>query len=61
MMNPPSSRRALITRQNFSPFGNKLVSTGVVNQDQMRQATVESRQSGRSLIEIIEGITGQEL
>ena len=61
MINSSSSRRALITRQNFSPFGNKLVSTGVVNQDQMRQATVESRQSGRSLIEIIEGITGQEL
>lgn len=61
MINSSSPRRALITRQNFSPFGNKLVATGVVNQDQMRQATLESRSSGRSLIEILEGITGTSL
>lgn len=61
MINSSSPRRALITRQNFSPFGNKLVETGVVNQDQMRQATLESRTSGRSLIEILESITGHNL
>ncbi|MCM1983466.1 GspE/PulE family protein [Lyngbya confervoides] len=61
MTHSSSSRRALITRQNFSPFGNKLIETGFLNQDEMRQATLESRQTGRSLIEIIQRITGREL
>ncbi|MGB7417125.1 MAG: GspE/PulE family protein, partial [Thermosynechococcaceae cyanobacterium] len=61
MVNSPSQRRALITRQNFSPFGNKLIAKGYVDQDQLREATLESRQSGRSLIEILQGITGEVL
>ncbi|MGF1603284.1 MAG: GspE/PulE family protein [Thermosynechococcaceae cyanobacterium] len=61
MVNSPSQRRALITRQNFSPFGNKLIAKGYVDQDQLREATLESRQSGRSLIEILQGLTGEVL
>jgi type IV pilus assembly protein PilB len=61
MVNSPSQRRALITRQSFSPFGNKLVQSGFVNPDQMRDAALESRKSGRSLIEILEGLTGKAL
>ena len=61
MVDTSPRRRSLITRQNFSPFGNKLVATGYVDQSQMRQATLESRQSGRSLIEVLQGITGQPL
>jgi type IV pilus assembly protein PilB len=61
MVNSPSQRRALITRQSFSPFGNKLVQVGYVNQEQMREASLETRKSGRSLIEILEGITGKPL
>ncbi len=61
MVNSNSQRRALITRQNFSPFGNKLIAKGYIDQDQLREATVESRQSGRSLIEVLQGMTGQAL
>jgi type IV pilus assembly protein PilB len=56
-----SSRRALITRQGFSPFGNKLILTGYVDQEQMRQATLESRQTGKSLVEVLQGLTGKVL
>ena len=61
MVDSTPRRRSLITRQNFSPFGNKLIATGYVDQNQMRQATLESRQSGRSLIEVLQSITGQPL
>ena len=61
MVNSPSQRRALITRQKFSPFGTKLIATGYVNPDQMREAALESRRSGRSLVEILQGLTGQPL
>jgi type IV pilus assembly protein PilB len=53
--------RALALRNNFSPFGNKLVQAGVVNGEQMQQALIESRKSGRSLVDILESITGQNL
>lgn len=56
-----SSRRALITRQSFSPFGNKLIQTGYIDQEQMLQASVESRQSGKSLVEVLQGLTGRPL
>ncbi len=53
--------RALALRNNFSPFGNKLVQAGIVNGEQMQQALIESRKSGRSLVDILESITGQNL
>jgi type IV pilus assembly protein PilB len=53
--------RALALRNNFSPFGNKLVQAGVVNGEQMQQALIESRKSGRSLVDILASITGQNL
>ncbi|KST62683.1 GspE/PulE family protein [Mastigocoleus testarum] len=52
---------ALSVRTEFSPFGNKLVQSGVVNSEQMRQALIESRKSGRPLTEIIESISGKQL
>lgn len=52
---------ALTTRTEFSPFGNQLVLSGYVNTDQMRQALIESRKSGRPLTEVLESITGQQL
>jgi type IV pilus assembly protein PilB len=58
-----SQRRstALTTRTEFSPFGNKLVQSGYVNTEQMRQALIESRKSGRPLTEILESMTGRQL
>ena len=54
-------RRALIVKNDLSPFGNKLVETGYVSKEQMKQALSESRSSGRSLPEILEAITGRQL
>jgi type IV pilus assembly protein PilB len=61
MANPSSNRRALVVQHNFSPFSNKLIQSGYVNNDQMQQALVESRKSGRPLTEVLELITGQQL
>jgi type IV pilus assembly protein PilB len=61
MVNSSSARRALISRQSFSPFGNKLIKTGYLDQEQMLQATMESRQTGKSLVEIVQGMTGRAL
>jgi type IV pilus assembly protein PilB len=56
-----SARRALIVQHNFSPFSNKLVRSGYADTDQMQQALVESRKSGRSLTDVLESITGKQL
>ncbi|NCJ05689.1 type II/IV secretion system protein [Synechococcales cyanobacterium C] len=61
MVHSSSPRRALVTRQNFSPFGNKLIAAGYVDQEQMREAVMKSRQTGKSLVEIVQGITGKAL
>lgn len=61
MTNSSSQRRALVVQHNFSPFSNKLIQSGYVNNDQMQQALVESRKSGRPLTEVLEVITGQQL
>ncbi|MBD1897398.1 GspE/PulE family protein [Coleofasciculus sp. FACHB-129] len=53
--------RALAVRNEFSPFGNQLIQAGYVDTDQMRQAMVESRKSGRPLTEVLETITGRSL
>jgi type IV pilus assembly protein PilB len=53
--------RALAVRNEFSPFGMKVIQQGLVDADQMRQAMVESRKSGRPLTEVLESITGRAL
>jgi type IV pilus assembly protein PilB len=55
-----TQRRALIVKNDFSPFGNKLIETGYVSKEQMKQALSESR-SGKALPEILESITGRQL
>jgi len=52
---------ALTSRTEFSPFGSKLVQSGYINNEQMRQALIESRKSGRPLTEVLESITGRQL
>ncbi|WP_448601531.1 GspE/PulE family protein [Thermoleptolyngbya sp.] len=61
MANSSSQRRALVVQHNFSPFSNKLIQVGYVNNDQMNQALIESRKSGRPLTDVLEMITGQQL
>ncbi|HEY9727992.1 MAG TPA: GspE/PulE family protein [Chroococcales cyanobacterium] len=53
--------RAIALRSDFSPFGNKLIQAGYVDHEQMQQALVETRKSGRPLTEILESITGRQL
>ncbi|NJO40609.1 MAG: type II/IV secretion system protein [Cyanobacteria bacterium RU_5_0] len=61
MANSSSQRRALVVQHHFSPFGNKLVQAGIVSTEQMQQALVESRKSGRPLTDVLATITGQQL
>lgn len=61
MTNSSSQRKALVVKNDLSPFANKLVQTGYVNTDQMQQALAESRKSGRRLLDVLESLTGQQL
>ena len=58
---PQQRSKALIARAEFSPFGNKLVQSGYINSEQMKQALVESRKSGIPLTEVLETVTGRQL
>ena len=53
--------RAIALRNNLSPFGNQLVQKGFIDGDKMQKALVESRKTGRSLVDIIESSTGKQL
>ncbi|GAP96433.1 GspE/PulE family protein [Leptolyngbya sp. NIES-2104] len=61
MTNSSSQRRALVVQNNFSPFGNKLIQSGYVNNEQMQQALIECRKSGKPLTAVLESMTGQQL
>ncbi|KJH70018.1 GspE/PulE family protein [Aliterella atlantica] len=56
-----SQRRALIVKNDFSPFGNKVIEAGYANREQMQQAIAESRKSGKPLTELLESVTGKQL
>jgi type IV pilus assembly protein PilB len=56
-----SQRRALIVKNDFSPFGNKLIESGYVNNQQMKQALSETRKSGKTLPEVLGTLTGRQL
>ncbi|NES85151.1 MAG: type II/IV secretion system protein [Moorea sp. SIO2B7] len=53
--------RALALRNDFSPFGNKIIQSGYASQEQMQQALIETRKSGRPLTNVLEEITGKQL
>jgi type IV pilus assembly protein PilB len=53
--------RAIALRSNLSPFGNQLVQKGFIDSEQMQKALAESRKTGRSLVDVIESATGQQL
>ncbi|MBW4637771.1 MAG: GspE/PulE family protein [Gloeocapsa sp. UFS-A4-WI-NPMV-4B04] len=56
-----SQRRALIIKNDFSPFGNKVIESGYVNNEQMQQALSESRKSKKTLTQVLESLTGRQL
>ena len=53
--------RAVALRNYFSPFGNKLVTGGHIEPEELRQALVQVKKTGRSLPEEIQNITGRAL
>jgi type IV pilus assembly protein PilB len=54
-------KRALIVRNDFSPFGNKLIQSGYVNAEQLKQALVDSRANSHPLTDVLESMTGKAL
>ncbi|MBW4634193.1 MAG: Flp pilus assembly complex ATPase component TadA [Iphinoe sp. HA4291-MV1] len=58
---PHRRSTAVTAKTEFSFFGNKLVQSGFVNSEQMRQALIESRKSGRPLTEVLESISGRQM
>jgi type IV pilus assembly protein PilB len=61
MTQSSAPKRALIVRNDFSPFGNKLVQAGYVSAEQLKQALVDSRKDSKPLIEVLESLTGKSL
>lgn len=54
-------RTSLALRNEFSPFGNKLIQAGYIEPDQMKQALTESRKTNRPLVEVLENLTGKQM
>jgi type IV pilus assembly protein PilB len=61
MTQSSSPKRALIVRNDFSPFGNKLIQSGYVNAEQLKQALVDSRVNNHPLTDVLESLTGKSL
>ncbi len=61
MTQSSSPKRALILRNDFSPFGNKLIQAGYVSAEQLKQALVDSRAKSHPLMEVLESLTGKTL
>jgi len=61
MVNSSSPRRALIVKNDFPAFANKLIEAGYVNNEQMKQALAESRSSGKPLTDVLKAFAGRQL
>lgn len=55
--------RALIKSgiSQLTPIGNKLVQAGYLAPEQMQQALAETRKSGRTLMDVLQAITGRKM
>ncbi|WP_299415529.1 GspE/PulE family protein [Acaryochloris sp. IP29b_bin.148] len=60
-MENSSSQRDLLVRNNFSPSNEKLIKSGYIDQARLREAIYESRRKGRSLLAILQKMTGKPL
>ncbi|MEO6860373.1 MAG: GspE/PulE family protein [Microcoleus sp.] len=59
---PQGSRStSIVAITKFTPALNKMIQSGYVNGDQLNQAQIESRKSGKRLTEVLEALTGQPL
>ena len=60
-MTNTSQRRSIVAISNFNPALNKMIQSGYVNSDQLKQAQIDSRNSGKRLTEVLEAATGTPL
>ncbi|WP_293133140.1 GspE/PulE family protein [Microcoleus sp. bin38.metabat.b11b12b14.051] len=52
---------SIIAVNKFTPALNKMIQSGYVNSQQLNEAQIESRKSGKRLTEVLEALTGQPL
>ena len=51
----------VVSPENTSPFGNKLIKSGVIDKEQLKRALVEVRNNNRPLLQVLEEITERKL
>ncbi len=56
-----SPATSIVALSLFTPALNKMIQSGYVNGDQLKQAQMESQKSGKRLTEALEALTGQPL
>lgn len=54
-------KTALVSPDYFNPFGNKLIQSGYISKDQLRQALIEVRNNKKPLVKVLEEITNRAL
>ncbi|MGY6530294.1 MAG: GspE/PulE family protein [Cyanobacterium sp.] len=52
---------ALVSPDYFSPFGNKLIQSGYIDKDQLKNALVEVRNTKQPLVKVLESMTHKAL
>lgn len=61
MVNTSPQRRALTVRRHDTPTQKSLVESGYASSEQVREAMAESRKSGRSLVQVLQTVTGRAM
>ena len=54
-------KTALVSPDYFNPFGNKLIQSGYIDKEQLKNALVEVRNSSNSLVKVLENMTSRAL
>ncbi|MEG3927536.1 GspE/PulE family protein [Microcoleus sp. D3_18a_C4] len=57
----PLRSTSIVALSTFTPAITKMIQSGYVNGEQVKQALVDSRNSGKRLTEVLEALTGQPL
>jgi type IV pilus assembly protein PilB len=59
--NKEKLKTALVSPDYFNPFGNKLIQSGYIDKDQLKNALVEVRNSKKPLVKVLESMTQRAL
>lgn len=54
-------KTALVSPDYFNPFGNKLIQSGYIGKEQLKQALVEVRNTKQPLLKVLESMTNRSL